>query len=145
MEGTNGLFSAKLKELEQEYGQLQSGLHHLEDGREGGQRELDQIWREYEEQLAHLERTARSCRSPAMAQMAALQQEYEQKMERILQERLAGSGGERQAEAAALYAEYAIDFAVQAMRYALMAALTAARLQEKLRTTEAEGENDQYE
>lgn len=144
MEGTNGLFSAKLKELEREYGQLQSGLHHLEDGREGGQRELDQIWREYEEQLAHLERTARSCRSPAMAQMAALQQEYEQKMERILQERLAGSGGERQAEAA-LYAEYAIDFAVQAMRYALMAALTAARLQEKLRTTEAEGENDQYE
>ena len=141
MEGTNGLFSAKLKELEREYGQLQNGLHHLEDGREGGQRELDQIWREYEEQLAHLERTARSCRSPAMAQMAALQREYEQKMERILQERLAGSGGERQAEAA-LYAEYAIDFAVQAMRYALMAALTAARLQEKLRTTEAEGEND---
>ena len=57
MERTNGLFAAKLKELEREYGQLQRGLHHLEDGRKDGQRELDEIWREYEEQLARLERS----------------------------------------------------------------------------------------
>ena len=33
-------------------------------------------------------------------------------------------------EAAALYAEYAVDFAVQAMQYALIAALSAIDLQE---------------
>ena len=36
---------------------------------------------------------------------------------------------EDEAEAAALYAEYALDFATQAMKYALLASLTAIDLQ----------------
>ena len=142
MERTNGLFAAKLKELEREYGQLQRGLHHLEDGRKDGQRELDEIWREYEEQLARLERTARTCRSPAMARMTDLQREYERKMEQILQERLTGAGAEGQAEEAALYAEYAMDFAVQTMRYALMAALSAAQLEKNVYAFQEKGEEE---
>ena len=41
------------------------------------------------------------------------------------------SAAESQAEAMALYAEYAVDFATQAMRYALTTALAAMVLQEK--------------
>lgn len=142
MEGTNGMFSAKLREMEREYGTMQRELRRLEAGRENSPRELDEIWREYEEQLARLERTARTCRSPAMARMADLQREYERKMEQILQERLTGAGAEGQAEAAALYAEYAMDFAVQTMRYALMAALSAAQLEENVYAFQEKGEEE---
>ena len=41
----------------------------------------------------------------------------------------ASSKEEDQAEAASLYAEYAMDFATQAMQYALIVALTAMDLQ----------------
>lgn len=142
MEGTNGMFSAKLREMEREYGTMQRELRRLEAGRENSPRELERIWREYEEQLARLERTARTCRSPAMARMADLQREYERKMEQILQERLTGAGAEGQAEAAALYAEYAMDFAVQTMRYALMAALSAAQLEKNVYAFQEKGEEE---
>lgn len=142
MEGTNGMFSAKLREMEREYGTMQRELRRLEAGRENSPRELDEIWREYEEQLARLERTARTCRSPAMARMADLQREYERKMEQILEERLTGAGAEGQAEAAALYAEYAMDFAVQTMRYALMAALSAAQLEKNVYAFQEKGEEE---
>ena len=41
----------------------------------------------------------------------------------------ANSVREDEAEAATLYAEYALDFATQAMKYALLASLTAIDLQ----------------
>src|SRR5699024_12162644 len=41
------------------------------------------------------------------------------------------SDAEDRAEAMSLYAEYAIDFATQAMRYALIASLSAIVLQQK--------------
>ncbi len=140
MEGTSGLFSAKLREMEREYGTMQRELRQLEAGREDGPRELERIWRAYQAQLTHLEQTARSCRTPAMAQMADLQREYEQKMEQMLRRSLTQAGAEGRAESAALYAEYAMDFAIQAMRYALMAALSAAQLEKSAYPSEAEGE-----
>ena len=63
-------------------------------------------------------------------------------MEQILQERLTGAGAEGQAEAAALYAEYAMDFAVQTMRYALMAALSAAQLEKNVYAFQEKGEEE---
>ncbi len=58
------------------------------------------------------------------------------KVEVLLKEKLgqffhceATSKEEDQAEAASLYAEYAMDFATQAMQYALIVALTAMDLQ----------------
>lgn len=140
MEGANGMFSAKLREMEREYGTLQMELRRLETGWEDGPRELDRIWRAYQAQLTHLEQTARSCRTPAMAQLADLQREYEQKMEQMLRRSLAQDDAERRTESAALYAEYAMDFAIQAMRYALMAALSAVQLEKSTHTSEAEGE-----
>ena len=139
MEGTSGMFSAKLREMEREYGTMRRELRRLEAG-EDGPRELERIWRAYQAQLTHLEQTARSCRTPAMAQMADLQREYEQKMEQMLRRSMAQGGAEGRAESAALYAEYAMDFAIQAMRYALMAALSAVQLERSAYPSEVEGE-----
>ena len=139
MEGTSGMFSAKLREMEREYGTMRRELRRLEAG-EDGPRELERIWRAYQAQLTNLEQTARSCRTPAMAQMADLQREYEQKMEQMLRRSMAQGGAEGRAESAALYAEYAMDFAIQAMRYALMAALSAVQLERSAYPSEVEGE-----
>ena len=82
-----------------------------------------------------LRRSAEGCRSPAVAELAGAQRDYARRTEEILREEMprlmAGddSPGEERAEAAALYAEYAMDFAAQSMRGALAAALTALDLQ----------------
>ena len=71
-----------------------------------------------------------------MAELAQVQWEYMHKVEDLLKEKAeqffhceASSKEEDQAEAASLYAEYAMDFATQAMQYALIVALTAMDLQ----------------
>ena len=78
----------------------------------------------------------RSSHSPAVAALSAAQLEYDLKIQEILQNELPGyvhgedsDVTEDQAEAASLYGEYAIDFAAQAMRHALLAALSAIDLQ----------------
>ncbi|HIR93577.1 MAG TPA: hypothetical protein IAB98_09195 [Candidatus Egerieimonas intestinavium] len=75
-------------------------------------------------------------RSAAVSALSRAQEEYYRQIEAILQEKLPrylhnqdSTQTEDQAEAAALYAEYAVDFAVQSMRYALIAAMTAIDLQ----------------
>ena len=71
-----------------------------------------------------------------MAELSAVQLEYQQRMEAILRAKLprylhcaATDTAADRAEAAALYAEYAMDFAAQAMRRALQSALAAVELQ----------------
>ena len=61
-------------------------------------------------------------------------------MEQMLRRSLTQAGAEGRAESAALYAEYAMDFAIQAMRYALMAALSAVQLEKSAYPSETEGE-----
>ena len=152
MELRDGIFAVKLCELERQYGLLQTRLELCQGaGHEKIRDILQDELNDYRENALLMERRAEGSRSPAVAELSSAQRDYDRRVEEILREKLPRlmrgeeDPQEEQAEAAALYAEYAIDFAVQAMRYALMAALTAARLQEKLRTTEAEGENDQYE
>lgn len=41
-----------------------------------------------------------------------------------------------------MYAEYAMDFAVQTMRYALMAALSAAQLEKNVYAFQEKGEEE---
>ena len=75
-------------------------------------------------------------RSPAVAALANAQLEYVRTVRKILEQELpdylrseASNASENKAEAAALYGEYAIDFAVQSTRYALIAVLKAMDLQ----------------
>lgn len=147
MELSNGIFAVKLCELEREYGRLQSRIQlSQEKDPEQLHRTLERLRDEYDEQQLLLEQTARGCRLKAVGQLADVQREYGQRMERILKERVeaaAADGEERQAEAVTLYAEYAIDFATLAMRYSLMAALSAMELQARLERKK--GETDEHE
>lgn len=132
MELRDGIFAVKLCELEHQYGLLRSRLELCQGAdHERVRRLLGEVLEEVRENGLLLERSAEGSRSPAAAELAAAQRDYVRRVESILREKLPRllRDGERpkeeQAEAAALFAEYAIDFAGQAVRGALAAALTA--------------------
>ena len=148
MEWNQGIFACKLCELEQEYGRLQSRIHLFQHkNTKQAQKELDRLQDEYQERKWLLQERVRASRSPSVAALAKAQAEYGQQAEHILKEELpAEMGGRNQspaadrAEAVALYAEYAMDFATQAMGHALIAALSAMVLQDKAEAQEGAGQ-----
>lgn len=131
------IFAVKLYEMEKQYGRLQSRLRICgRENREKLQAELEHAKEEYVENSLLLKQSIQGSRSPAVAELAQVQWEYMHKVEDLLKEKAeqffhceATSKEEDQAEAASLYAEYAMDFATQAMQYALIVALTAMDLQ----------------
>lgn len=131
------IFAIKLYEMEQEYGTLQSRLCICGgEDHEKIRQELQKAKDEYKEQSLLLQKRIEGSRSKAVSELAAAQLEYSRKMEALLRNQVAkdlhsevNSVREDEAEAAALYAEYALDFATQAMKYALLASLTAIDLQ----------------
>ena len=92
---------------------------------------LADVLDDYRENALLLEQSAEGCRSPAVAELAGVQRDYSKRMEELLRDRLPRlmhgeeDPQEERAEAAALFAEYAIDFAAQGVRSALLAALAA--------------------
>ncbi|MGI6012078.1 MAG: hypothetical protein ACOX8H_11410 [Ruminococcus sp.] len=132
-----GMFAVKLYELEQQYGQMQSRLELCQrDDHPKIHRELQDVTNEFVEKELLLYKTAKNSRSPAAGALADAQLEYFEKIKHLLDQELpeclggeTGTPMEAQAEASALCAEYAIDFAVQSMRYALMTALKAIDMQ----------------
>lgn len=128
-----GMFAVKLYELEQQYGRMQSRLQLCQqDDHQKIRRELQRATEEYQEDELLLKKNVENSRSPAVAALAEAQLEYSRRVKEIYDRELpeyfqeeAGTDQENQAEATALYAEYAIDFAVQSMRYALMTTLKA--------------------
>lgn len=141
MKINEGMFAVKLYELERQYGRMQSRLRLCQqDDHQKIRQELQRVMEEYQEDELLLLNNVENSRSPAVAALADAQLDYSRRAEKILEQELPeylqdedGSapeeGAEHQAEAAALYAEYAIDFAVQSMRYALMTALKAMDMQ----------------
>lgn len=137
MKAQQELFATKLRELEQEHERIRSRLRLCQgEDRQQVRQELDQLTREIDETDAALQQAADTSHSPAVAALSAAQLEYEDRVGRILREKLprylhcsATDAASDRAEAAALYAEYAMDFAAQAMRRALQSALAAVELQ----------------
>ena len=141
MKINEGMFAVKLYELERQYGRMQSRLRLCQqDDHQKIRQELQRVMEEYQEDELLLLNNVENSRSPAVAALAGAQLDYSRRAEQILEQELPeylrdedGSapeeGAKHQAEAAALYAEYAIDFAVQSMRYALMTALKAMDMQ----------------
>ena len=137
MKARQELFATKLRELEQEHERIRSRLRLCQgEDRQQVRQELDQLTREIDETDAALRQAADTSHSPAVAALSAAQLEYEDRVGRILREKLprylhcaATDAASDRAEAAALYAEYAMDFAAQAMRRALQSALAAVELQ----------------
>lgn len=132
-----GMFAVKLCQLEQQYGLLQSRLRLCQEGSHEKIRcELQKAADEYKETDLLLQSSVEASRSPAVSALAQAQITYCRNVEQLLKEELPeylhsedSVPGQDQAEAAALFAEYAVDFATQSMRYALWAALSALDLQ----------------
>lgn len=134
-----GILTIKLYELEKSYGLMQSRLRMCQKAEPDKlRRELQELKDEYEEKNYLLEQNAKNSRSPAVAVLSERQVEFFKNTENImsnLPEYLHSEvyeDNEVNAEAYALYAEYAIDFAVQSMRYALIAAMKAIDAQNEL-------------
>lgn len=131
------IFAVKLYEMERQYGRLQTRLQVCcREDHEKVRQELEQAKREYQERTLLLRQNVENSRSQGVSALAAAQLECQQKSEKLLKTQLAKSlhsegttETEDQAEAAALYAEYAMDFSTMAMQYAFLAALSALDLQ----------------
>ena len=123
--------------MEQQYSQMLSRLRMYQSkSRDEIRRTIRQLEAECRGTESLLKQSIADCRSPAVSALAAAQLDYDQKVRHILLDELPGylheEGNDRiadQAEAASLYGEYAIDFAAQAMRHAMLAALSAIDLQ----------------
>ena len=137
MELKQGIFAVKLCELEKEYGLLQSTIS-LCQGKNPHEihRKLEQVQEACRLQEQLLDLSVRSCSLPAVSALAKAQLDYGKKAKTLffteLQKDMEGKNqtpAQDRAEAAALYAEYAIDFATLAMRYALSCALSSMELE----------------
>ena len=127
-----GIFAAKLYELECQYEQFQGRMKvcQNEDHRRILE-EMRQMRNECDKQGYILEQRMEGCRSRAVYKL-----EYMNRTKEFIDSIADDIGGdgttvEKEAEAKTLYAEYSIDFAVQAMNHALLAALTAIDAQMK--------------
>ncbi len=149
MELRDGIFAVKLCELERQYGLLQTRLELCQGaGHEKIRDILQDELNDYRENALLMERRGKASRSPAVAELSSAQRDYDRRVEEILREKLPRlmrgeeDPQEEQAEAAALYAEYAIDFASQAMRGALLAALIAIDRQMSCEEQKYEGKEE---
>ena len=137
MSAKDGIFSVKLYELEKQYGKTVSRLRlYQQQDHEEIRQEMRQLWIEYQENELLMRQSIQSSRSQAVAALAEAQLDYNQRVQHILRDELPhylhGEGTDSaadRAEAASLYGEYAIDFAAQAMRHAMLSALSAIDLQ----------------
>ena len=153
------IFAAKLRDLEKEYRSLSERLISIQGKTQQElQSQLHDIRRECYEYDMQLEQSAANCSSPAIASLAKIQLEYGENMAELLRKKLpyemhsggavirgSEEGGTRnkaeaeiwdRAEATALYAEYTIDFAGQAIRQAMIAAISATLLQSQAQELE---------
>ncbi len=137
MDDKKGIFTVKLYELDQRYEQMRSRILLYQQADHWEIRtELRRVKDACEEDERKLQKSVRSCRLPAVAALAGVQREYIEKARDVLErhvEQYRFSSDpkvlEDRAEAAALYAEYAFDLAIQAIDRAQFAALSAIDLQ----------------
>lgn len=127
------MFAVKICELEKQYELMQSRLELCRRENHGEiRRELDRMLAEYKEAEALLEHRERNSRSPGAAALSGIWLDYFRQADQIVKKDLPRSlhselsdEAQDKAVAGALYAEYAIDVAVQSMRYALIAVMKA--------------------
>ena len=126
MQPTPGVFTGKLCELERQYGDAVDRLRlYQQADHEQVRRELQALWQDCRERELQMRESVRESRSPAVAALSQAQLTYELEVQRILRDELPaylhGENTCRDADRA--------DFAAQAVRHALLAALSAIDLQ----------------
>ena len=128
-----GFLENKLQELKEQYQQLSREFQCVPQLDHAALcRMLTQLRQECAQQELFLQHCTANSRSPAIAALSQAQLSYCQRTREILNQEMPtylhsenSSLQQDQAESAALYAEYAVDFAALSARYALLAALTA--------------------
>lgn len=139
MDLQQGMFAVKLCEMEEAYGRLLSRLRLCQRKNPEQLGELlAQLRDECRENGILLEQAARAGRLPFMASLAQAQLNFWQQSEHLLHQQLEPDADEtdtpaqeERAERAALYAEFAIDFAIHTMQYALTSAIQAIVLAQR--------------
>lgn len=132
------IFSIKLSEMEKQYKEVQNQIQLCEEkDQEEIRKELQRALNDYHLRSMMLQKSIKNSRSPAVKKLSCILSECNNKMETLLKdgemedylhcER--SSQLEDRAEASALYAEYAIDYALQTVQYALIVSLSAMDLQ----------------
>lgn len=124
----------KLEELDMQYKSLHNHIKMCKRAAPGQiRKEIEAILEENKENRRMMQEAIQNGRSPAITAMSKLQLEYAKKSSAILEALpfFLGSDDlyekenkhEEEMEASALYAEYAVDFAQQAIRQAILAVL----------------------
>lgn len=123
----NGLFTIKLYEMEKAYGHLQSRIQICQSAdQQKIRQELARLEDECMENEVMLSNAAHCSRTPMVSQLAQAQLTCRNSSEACLNAVLMKyDDAAEQANATALYAEYAIDQAMQTMNHALHAVLVA--------------------
>ena len=141
-------FFVKICELEEVYEMVQHCLHLCNswDRKELG-RVLQEIQRACNQERVRLEENIQAAHSPAVLKLAQAQNTYNLTIQQLMEEALPkdlhsdfSTPQEDRSEAMMLYAEYAIDFARQALRHALIASLSAMDLQQSPEPSKTENE-----
>lgn len=127
----SGISAVKLQEMEKAYLHLQ----HKMDAYQGESsdailREIDQMNSDYLEYDLLLREMIQGSRTPLVAQLADVQLNYNQQMQSIMENAAQDHNTlDAQAEAAAIFAEFAIDQAIHGMNNALLATMVAVEKQ----------------
>lgn len=131
MEQNIGLFSAKLEDLAEKAALMQRHIAELESADpDEVRRARAHLEAEWADVIVELKNRAKAMRFLTGQQLSQVQLEYCRRAADILHDSLKTvAGGASKSDEAALYAEYAIDFAALAMRYALLATATALDMQ----------------
>lgn len=132
MEKENKLLLSKIDELDKQYLLMKTRITraHSKSQEQIGI-EIERLKDEIAENTLLLQNTVAYCRSPALQKLADVHLNYCSQMEVLAKDlyKYMGETTQEKAEASALYAEYAVDFATQADRFALLAALEAIQIQ----------------
>ena len=131
MEQHKNIFYSKMKEMDENYERFRSLIFHVQDHSESLGTSISSLKNEINQTTLILRDTVSCSRSPALSMLAGIHLNYCEQMEslRSTLSRYMGETRHDQAEALALYAENAMDFAAQAVRFALLVALEAIDIQ----------------
>lgn len=134
MEESQKLFTAKLDELADKFSVMQTRIAELETADPDEVRKArTHLEAEWTDLIVELKNRSRAMRFLTGQQLSQMQLDYCHKAADILhssmKQNFQAVAGDSESDNAALYAEYAIDFASMAMRYALLSVATAIDMQ----------------
>ena len=131
MEQKKNIFYSKMKEMDKTYVQFRSRIFDAQDHEECLDESISVLKSEINRNNLILRNMVSCSSSPALSMLASVHLNYCEQMISLRNtlNQYMGETRHDQAEAWALYAENAMDYAAQAVRFAMLAALEAIQIQ----------------